>query len=53
MRCSMPACRNRGMLWFNIWLVCEECFDNLMKRKIEQKHKILKGGLSENESGEI
>lgn len=45
MKCSMPSCSNKGKLWFNVWLVCEECFEVLMQRKLQKEHsRIMKGG---------
>ena len=36
MRCSTPGCKNQGRFFFNVWYVCSDCYDSLIKRKIEQ-----------------
>jgi hypothetical protein len=30
----MPGCVNRGKQYFNVWFVCEECFQQLVEFKI-------------------
>ncbi len=45
MKCSIVGCKNKGVFWFNVWFVCQDCYEKLIRRKIENEHsKIISKG---------